>query len=33
VPRRQLGVCVGRLSDDVLKQLCHALLVIAGLAR
>lgn len=33
VPRRRLGVCIGRLGDDVLKQLGHALLVIAGLAR
>lgn len=32
VPRPQLGACIGRLGDDVLKQLCQALMVIAGLA-
>ena len=33
VPRPQLGACIGRLGDDVLKQLCQALMVVSGLAR
>jgi mRNA interferase MazF len=33
VPRQQLGACIGRLSDEDLKRLGLALLVVLGLAR
>jgi mRNA interferase MazF len=33
VPRQQLGACIGRLSDEDLKRLGLALLVVSGLAR
>jgi mRNA interferase MazF len=33
VPRQQLGACIGRLSDQDLKRVALALLVVLGLAR